>query len=115
MSLDGSLSICAHDSGSMTGCRPACDQPATRTLTYEGYRGPYVTRLCDQHADHLPTRVHPHRVIGDEPIRDQPRPDWRTMTRDVFDHYAPTTQTMLTGMPVRDACGTGDLFTLLDN
>jgi hypothetical protein len=47
-------------------------------------------------------------------MTDTTRPDWRLMTRDVFDTSAPTSQTMLDGMPVTDPCGTEDLFTLLD-
>jgi hypothetical protein len=56
---------CTADSGSMTGNRPICDAPATRELTYEGYRGPYVTRLCDRHAKGLSARIYPDRVLTD--------------------------------------------------
>lgn len=41
-------------------------------------------------------------------------PDWRTMTRDVFDTDARPTQLALDGMPTTDAVGTLDLLTLLD-
>lgn len=45
---------------------------------------------------------------------DAVRPDWRLMTRDVFDVDAPTVQLALDVAPVTDGCGTVDLFTLLD-
>lgn len=50
-------------------------------------------------------------TLGDSPGT---RPDWLTMTRDVFDSSAPTVQLGLDNMPVTDGCDTGDLFTLLD-
>lgn len=56
---------CLADSGAATGCRPVCDRPAVRVLTYGGYGGPYVTRLCDTHADGLAARVYPDQVASD--------------------------------------------------
>lgn len=55
---------CEQDSGSATGCRPVCSEPATRELTHTGYRGPYVTRLCAAHAAALSARVWPERVTS---------------------------------------------------
>ena len=59
---------CVADSGSMTGCRPVCDAPATRLVTSDGYGGPYTRRLCDRHAHHEPARVYPDRVTDNRPI-----------------------------------------------
>lgn len=59
---------CAADSGAATGCSPICEAPATRVVRYTGYRGPYLTRLCDRHADRLPARVYPDQVLSDERI-----------------------------------------------
>jgi hypothetical protein len=39
--------------------------------------------------------------------------DWTTMTRDLFDTDAGSTQLALDGMPVTDGCGTGDLLELI--
>jgi hypothetical protein len=61
--------MCQEDSGSMTGCRPICDAPAVRVLTYRPSCGPVlVTRLCDRHADHLPARIWPYLVTDDRRI-----------------------------------------------
>lgn len=60
--------ICQWDSGSATGCAPACSAPARRTVTHEGYRGPYVSALCDRHAKILPARIYPDRVLADVPL-----------------------------------------------
>lgn len=59
---------CAWDTGSATGCRPACDAPADVVVTYDGYRGPYVTRLCRRHADILPARIWPYAVTRRVPV-----------------------------------------------
>lgn len=59
------LDVCNADSGSMTGCRPVCERPATRELTISnGLR----LRMCDQHARHEPARAYPDTVTNDQPI-----------------------------------------------
>jgi hypothetical protein len=51
---------CQYDSGSMTGCRPLCDRPATVRGSYaNGSYGPFLVDLCDRHV--LPFRA---RVAG---------------------------------------------------
>lgn len=60
--------MCVHDSGSATGCRPACDSPAVVEMTHTGYRGPYAVRLCRRHADRLAGRIYPDTVTGERPL-----------------------------------------------
>lgn len=55
-------SICEEDSGSLTDCRPVCDEPATHRVTYDGYGGPFVSLVCERHADHAPARHYPYSV-----------------------------------------------------
>lgn len=62
------MTTCAADSGSATGCRPVCADPATVTVTYEGYRGPYVTRLCADHARTVAPRIWPYAVLSAVPL-----------------------------------------------
>lgn len=59
------LDTCNEDSGSMTGCRPVCDRPATREVTISsGLR----LRLCDRHARHAAARAYPDTVTNDHAL-----------------------------------------------
>lgn len=45
------MSACVWDSGSMTGCRPVCDQPATRMVEHSvPCYGTFTYALCAAHA-----------------------------------------------------------------
>lgn len=61
---------CAWDSGTATGCQPACNDPATHAVTYDaaGHGGPYVTNLCTRHARVLPARIWPATVLETKEI-----------------------------------------------
>lgn len=42
---------CAHDSGAMTDCQPACSAPATEAVTMRLHTGrTYASALCARHA-----------------------------------------------------------------
>jgi hypothetical protein len=56
--------FCQEDSGSMTGCEPVCDAPATHLVTHHGHYGaePYVSQKCARHANGSAARHWPDRV-----------------------------------------------------
>lgn len=51
---------CTYDSGSMTGCRPLCDAPATRVVAYTlPCYGTLRAPVCDRHLSPTLGRIYP--------------------------------------------------------
>lgn len=51
---------CEYDTGSMYGCKPACELPATVEFSYTvPCYGKFITRLCRHHVLPMAGRVSP--------------------------------------------------------
>lgn len=51
--------VCSWDTGSMTGCEPACWSPPVAVIVYDGYRGPYRAPVCARHQRPTLARIQP--------------------------------------------------------
>lgn len=52
--------LCEYDTGSATGCQPACSSRATMVGTYRnGSYGPFRVALCADHVRPMGSRVYP--------------------------------------------------------
>lgn len=47
---------CDYDSGSMTGCRPLCDAPATHVVRFDGI----AAHVCERHVRPTENRAWPY-------------------------------------------------------
>lgn len=54
------MTTCTYDSGSATGCAPACERRATHAVVYRnGSYGPFTAPVCPDHLAAMQARAYP--------------------------------------------------------